>query len=141
MIDTELNGKSLYRKLRRRAIRRGGKVILSRKKGSGEDQIESLVGAKQLTPSRLIGVNEQGAVVFTKDRHRVGDSLDLTLVLGDRPPLRTIVEVAGIKMVKKHDGYLTKLDFPRPKPEHEMTINQFLLDIDSLVAQEMRMVL
>lgn len=141
MIDSEPNGKCLYRKLRRRAIRRGGKVILSLKSDSSENQNECLIQARQLTPGRLIGVNEQGAVVFTKDRHRVGDSLALTLVLGDRPPLRTVGEVAGVKKVEKHGGYLTKLDFPCPKPEHDTAINQFLVQIDSRVAQEMEAVL
>ena len=79
--------------------------------------------------------------MFTKAPLRMGESLALTLTLGNGGPLRAVGEVIGGKKVEKHGGYLAKFNFLCPNPEHVETIDYFLFQIDSVVAQEMKMVI
>ena len=141
MTGPEPTEKSQYKMLKQRMIRRWGRVRLGRQIEGSEIGGESIVRAQHSTPGELIWVNEQGALVFTKARHRVGESLALTLMLGDGPPLETVGEVVGVKKVEKHSGYLAKFIFLCPNPEQVETIDDFLLKIDSVVAQELEMVL
>lgn len=141
MTDTEPTEKSQYKRLKRGVIRRRGRVRLGRQIDGSENEGESIIRAQHSTPGELIWANEQGALVFTKARYRVGESLALTLMLGDGPPLETVGEVVGVKKVEKHGGYLAKFIFFCPNPEQVETIDDFLLRIDSVVAQEMKMVL
>ena len=141
MLETELNEKSLYKRLRRRAIRRRSKVVLNRKGSGCEDRSDPRILVNHSTPARLIELSRGGAAVFTKAPLRMGESLALTLTLGKESPLRAVGEVIGGKKVEKHGGYLAQFKFLCPNPEHVETIDHFLVEIDSLIAQEMKMVL
>ena len=141
MIDTKLNEKSLYKRLRRRAIRSRSKVVLDGKGGGCEDRSDPRIRVKNATPARLIELSRGGAAVFTEAPLCMVESLALTLTLGKGGPLRAVGEVIGGKKVEKHGGYLAKFKFLCPKPEHVETIDRFLVEIDSEVAQKMRMVL
>lgn len=139
MFDAKLNEKSLYKRLRRRAIRRRSKVLLDRKDGGREHLAGARIGVNRSTPAKLIELSTQGAAVFTKAPLCMGESLALTLTLGAGDPLREVGEVVGRKKVEKHGGYLAKLKFLRPNPEHVEAVDSFLIEIDSVVAQEMRL--
>ena len=141
MSDTELNEKPLYKRLRRRAIRRRSEVVLDRNGGGYEDQSDPRIHQNHSIPARLIELSRGSAVVFSKAPLCMGESLALTLTLGRGGPLRAVGEVIGRKKVKKHGGYLAKFNFLWPNPEHVETIEHFLVEIDSVVAQEMKMVL
>ncbi len=141
MIDTRLNEKSLYKRLRQRAIRRRSRVVLDRNGGTCENQSNPRIHVNHSTPARLIELSRGGAIIFSKAPLCMGESLALTLTLGRGGPLRTVGEVIGRKKVKKHGGYLAKFNFLWPNPEHVETIEHFHVEIDSVVAQEMRMVL
>ena len=78
--------------------------------------------------------------MFTKAPLCMGESLALTMSLGGGDPLREVGEVIARKKVAKHGGYLAKLKFLRPNPEHVEAVDSFLIEIDSVVAQEMRLV-
>lgn len=140
MCDAKLNEKSLYRRLRRRAIRHRSKVLLDRKDGGCKHLSNPRIGINHSTPARLIELSTQGAAVFTKAPLCMGESLALTLTLGAGDPLREVGEVIGRKKVEKHGGYLAKLKFLRPNPEHAEAVDSFLIEIDSVVAQEMRLI-
>ena len=141
MIDTKPEEKSLYKKLRQRAIRRRSKVVLPRNARSCEDRPDPRVQVNRSTPARLIELSRGGATVFSKAPLCMGESLALTLTLGRGGPLRAVGEVIGRKKVKKHGGYLAKFNFLWLNPEQVETIEHFLVEIDSVVAQEMRMVI
>ena len=141
MIDTKLNEKSLYKRLRQRAIRRRSKVVLDRNGGGCEDQSDPRIDVNHSTPARLIELSRGGAAVFTRAPLCMGESLALTLTLGKGSPLRAVGEVIGGKKVKKHGGYLAQFNFSCPNPEHVEIIEHFLVEIDFVVAQEMKMVL
>ncbi len=141
MIDAELDEKSLYKRLRQRAIRRRSKVALPRNASGCEDESDPRINLDHSIPARLIELSRGGAIVFSKAPLCMGESLALTLTLGRGGPLRAVGEVIGRKKVKKHGGYLAKFNFLWPNPEHVETIEHFLVEIDSVVAQEMRMVL
>lgn len=141
MTDTEPTEKSEYRRLKRRVIRRRGRVVLGGKIGGDENGGESTIRAQHTTSVRLIWINEQGAWVFTKTRHRAGESFALTLLFAEESPIAIVGEVVGMRKMEKHGGYLVKFNFLYPDPEQVETIDNLLFEIDSAVAQEMRMVL
>ena len=141
MIDTELNEKSLYKRLRQRAIRRRSKVVLDRNGASCEDRSSPRIHVNHSTPARLIKLSGGGATVFSKAPLCMGESLALTLTLGKGGPLKAVGEVIGGKRIEKHDGYLAKFKFLCPNPEHVEAIDHFLNEIDFVVAHEMKTVL
>lgn len=141
MFDTELNEKSLYKRLRQRAIRRRSKVVLDRKGGGCEDLSDPRIHENPSTPAKLLELSREGAAVFTKAPLCMGETLALILTLGKGDSLRAIAEVIGGKKVEKHGGYMAKFNFLCPNPEQVETIDCFLVEIDSAVAREMKMVL
>ena len=139
MFDAALSEKFLLKRLRRRAIRHRSQVLLDRKDGGYKHPSNLRIGVNHSIPARLIELSTQGAAVFTKAPLYMGESLALTMSLGGGDPLREVGEVIARKKVAKHGGYLAKLKFLRPNPKHVETVDRFLLDIESEVAKEMRL--
>lgn len=138
MDDKQPNENSQYRRLRRRTLRRRSEVTLERIIGFDESQAAPLIHNEQSVPGRLIDLNGKAAAIFTKTRLDMGETLSLTLTLGDESPLRTDGEVIALKRVDKHGGYLATISLHHTNREHRTTIDWFLADIEFLTAQEMK---